>query len=340
MQGHAQSPQESPARPPWSYPATVRVTMEVHCSTYRALWPRLLRAAGIASQTTIPSLTEATQGRSARAPAHLTHEPDEALLDRLRLQGPAETLYRTHVHMLSARDQTDAFLQAATHPWMQALQEAWRSATVEGTDRRPHRPDQPSSSAPAISEVLLTPSDRPIATNATPAQTPTIVSNDTQIATLHSAQTPPSQADHAVMDKSAPAGQYACPHCPKSYALLSTLRWRMTKVHKLRMPAITFDRVPQSVDGMPVCARCGESFTRWEVLEAHVVNQRCSGILPTEATVQEPDSTPLALSPGVGTRPGPLDQHSPWIETGPVPSIMPSMQDQLLLPPPSATQTR
>ena len=222
----------------------------------------------------------------ARAPAHLTHEPDEALLDRLRLQGPAETLYRTHVHMLSARDQTDAFLQAATHPWMQALQEAWRSATVEGTDRRPHRPDQPSSSAPAISEVLLTPSDRPIATNATPAQTPTIVSNDTQIATLHSAQTPPSQADHAVMDKSAPAGQYACPHCPKSYALLSTLRWHMTKVHKLRMPAITFDRVPQSVDGMPVCARCGESFTRWEVLEAHVVNQRCSGILPTEATVQ------------------------------------------------------
>ena len=55
----------------------------------------------------------------------------------------------------------------------------------------------------------------------------------------------------------------------------------MTKVHKLRMPIISFDRAVHSVHGMPTCAMCGESFTRWEVLEAHVIHQRCSDILPS-----------------------------------------------------------
>ena len=52
---------------------------------------------------------------------------------------------------------------------------------------------------------------------------------------------------------------------PRSkHRLLSTLRWHMTKVHKLKMPIISFDRAVHSVRGMPICAKCGEFFTRWD----------------------------------------------------------------------------
>ena len=75
---------------------------------------------------------------------------------------------------------------------------------------------------------------------------------------------------------------FQCPHCPKYYPLLSTLRWHMKKVHKLHIPLVQFDRSKHSVDGMPICAMCGASFTRWEVLEAHITHQRCTGTIPTQ----------------------------------------------------------
>ena len=62
----------------------------------------------------------------ARAPSHITHESDEALLERLCVLGPAATLLCLHEKALSTRDDLDGFLQGPSHPWTTLLHEAWR----------------------------------------------------------------------------------------------------------------------------------------------------------------------------------------------------------------------
>ena len=81
--------------------------------------------------------------------------------------------------------------------------------------------------------------------------------------------------------------------CPKAYATLPTLRWRMSKVHKLTMPKVRFDRAVHALQGLPICALCGASFSRWEVLEAHVTHQRCSQTLPD---IPDTHSRPHSIS--------------------------------------------
>ena len=65
----------------------------------------------------------------ARAPSHLTHESDEALLERLHVPGPAATLLRLHEKALSTRADTDSFLQESSNVWMTILHEAWCSVS-------------------------------------------------------------------------------------------------------------------------------------------------------------------------------------------------------------------
>ena len=215
----------------------------------------------------------------ARAPSHLTHESDEALLERLSVLGPAATLLSLHEKALSTRDDLDGFLQGPSHPWTTLLHEAWRCVggpsqhetppAEEHTDPWTHADRTPhctrDQSRPSVCTMSVKDDrsieDRPL-TSAIQAHTPT----------------PPPTLD---VPSQPPGTEHQCPHCPKKYRLLSTLRWHMTKVHKLRMPIISFDRAVHSVHGMPTCAMCGESFTRWEVLEAHVIHQRCSDILPS-----------------------------------------------------------
>ena len=95
---------------------------------------------------------------------------------------------------------------------------------------------------------------------------------------------------------------FKCPHCTRGYADISTLRWHMTKVHHLRMRTVLFDRARHAVQGMPTCSLCHAKFTRWETLEAHIHNQRCTQELPTIPTE--------AKGPVVGSEPstevGPL----------------------------------
>ena len=221
----------------------------------------------------------------ARAPSHLTHESDEALLERLCVLGPAATLLRLHEKALSTRDDMDGFLQGPSHPWTTLLNEAWRcvggpsqheTPPAEHTnpwthaDNTPHCtrdqscPSACTMSAKDDSSIAV----RPLASTVQ-AHTPT----------------PPPTLD---VPPRPPCTEHQCPHCPKKYRLLSTLRWHMTKVHKLKMPVISFDRAVHSVHGMPTCAMCRESFTRWEVLEAHVIHQRCSNILPSLPSASTP----------------------------------------------------
>ena len=59
------------------------------------------------------------------------------------------------------------------------------------------------------------------------------------------------------------------------------------KYTKLTMPKLVFDRAVHALQGLPICALCGASFSRWEGLEAHVTHQRCSKLLP-----EIPDARP------------------------------------------------
>ncbi|CAE7581974.1 unnamed protein product [Symbiodinium sp. CCMP2592] len=72
------------------------------------------------------------------------------------------------------------------------------------------------------------------------------------------------------------------------YHSLSTLRWHITKVHKLYMRKVRFNRAQHALQGMPICALCGVAFARWEVLETHVTQQRCTQELPTERLDSQP----------------------------------------------------
>ena len=67
----------------------------------------------------------------------------------------------------------------------------------------------------------------------------------------------------------------------------------MSQVHKLTMPKVRFDRAVHALQGLPICALCGASFSRWEVLEAHVTRQRCSQTLPD---IPDTHSRPHSIS--------------------------------------------
>ena len=79
----------------------------------------------------------------------------------------------------------------------------------------------------------------------------------------------------------------------------------MTKVHKLRMQTIPFDRARHAKQGMPICSLCNAKFTRWETLEAHISHQRCTQALPTIFTGVNNDPH---TDPALGT---PDQPHSP-----------------------------
>ena len=77
------------------------------------------------------------------------------------------------------------------------------------------------------------------------------------------------------------------------------------------MPLVQFDRSTHSVDGMPICAMCGASFTRWEVLEAHVTHQRCTGAVPTQAMDPQAQQASTPTKPIDSTPKGCLQKTSP-----------------------------
>ena len=77
----------------------------------------------------------------------------------------------------------------------------------------------------------------------------------------------------------------------------------MTKVHHLRMRTVQFDRARHALLGMPTCSLCHAKFTRWETLEAHIRNQRCTQELPT---ILATEAKGHKASPEPSTEDGPL----------------------------------
>ena len=196
----------------------------------------------------------------AKAPAHLTHETDSALLARLRVVEPALALHKQHAQLIAGGVSPDPFVQSSAHPWMQELTTMWDTLTAPTSAAQPtplHADQSHTLSSLPDSRGQATQPTRPAPHRP---QKPATVTCEDHIM--------PDTADPSPKDPT-PAS-YQCPHCCKSYPLLSTLRWHMKKVHKLQVPRTQFDRAKHSVDGMPICAMCGTSFTRWEVLEAHM----------------------------------------------------------------------
>ena len=66
----------------------------------------------------------------AKAPAHLTHESDCALLGRLRVDTPAHALRQQHEQLVASRNPRDHFVQSSEHPWMQELATMWNTDLV------------------------------------------------------------------------------------------------------------------------------------------------------------------------------------------------------------------
>ena len=66
----------------------------------------------------------------AKAPAHLTHETDCALLERLRVATPALALRQQHEQLVASRNPHDLFVQSSEHPWMQELAAIWNTDSV------------------------------------------------------------------------------------------------------------------------------------------------------------------------------------------------------------------
>ena len=223
----------------------------------------------------------------AKAPAHLTHEADCALLERLRVAAPALALRQQHEQLVASRNPHDPFVQSSEHPWMQELTVMWNTDSV---------PAPVAQSTPPPHTQPLDHNLQPPTTHPTEPIMTLEPHHSTEVPTASHLHRLPDATAHTVSDSA--SASFQCPHCPKSYSLLSTLRWHMKKVHKLQMPLVQFDRSKHSVDGMPICAMCGASFTRWEVLEAHVTHQRCTGIVPTQAvdpqTSQAPSHTQSA----------------------------------------------
>ena len=221
----------------------------------------------------------------ARAPAHITKESDHALLTRLRLE-----------MLVAGRDPSDPYVQRASHDWMCYLERCWTQvhATQDPASQRPPAPTEPTHFAslpqPANPSSALTPGlDVSSPSGLMPAFA---TSTDPVLVSLHAATNTNTSITTAPTTSDAKL-PHACPICPKAYATLPTLRWHMSKVHKLTMPKVRFDRAVHALQGLPICALCGASFSRWEVLEAHVTHQRCSQTLPD---IPDTHSRPRSIS--------------------------------------------
>ena len=225
----------------------------------------------------------------AKAPAHLTHESDSALLARLRIVEPALALHAQHARLIAADNPHDPFVQSHAHPWKQELTTVWNTLLASGSAAHPTPLHAPQLHTPS----LLPDSIEQVTQTTTPAP-----HHPQQPATVTCADSTLPDSTHPSPKNPTPTS-FQCPHCCKSYPLLSTLRWHMKKVHQLHMPRTQFDRAKHSVDGMPICAMCGASFTRWEVLEAHVTHQRCTNALPTQTVTPQTlqAATPVSSVP-------------------------------------------
>ena len=80
----------------------------------------------------------------SKAPAHITHESDAALLSRLGVLAPQQALARQHARTLRCLDSADAFVMQQDHPWMLYLETCWSAHPQDADDHV--RKEQPSVS--------------------------------------------------------------------------------------------------------------------------------------------------------------------------------------------------
>ena len=162
----------------------------------------------------------------AKAPAHLTHETDSALLERLRVAEPIHALRTQHAKLVAGHNPQDLFVQSPEHPWMQELKALWNEQTVPASESQ----FTPPPTAQPQTHSLLPQTSHPVVLLGTPA------SHHHHHHPTHHTHTDPTLPDHHTPpDPADPAGaecaptSFQCTHCNKSYPLLSTLRWHMKK---------------------------------------------------------------------------------------------------------------
>ena len=229
----------------------------------------------------------------ARSPAHLTHESDVALAQRLQTSLPRVALRRTFESAFGRQEPEDPFVLSFEHPWNQHL-----ANCLADPDPAPpssfSTPAQPSARAPEVGPDAPSSAHPP---NPEPAaETHGVTSLPHQSAEVSvdlparsSPPLPTTSIEEAGATTAVAVGPSACPHCQKSCETRKILKLHMSRVHQVKTPPHPFNRATHSVNGMPTCALCLHSFTRWEVVrETHqllelfcyapaALSHRCSG---------------------------------------------------------------
>ena len=251
----------------------------------------------------------------ARSPAHLTHESDVALVQRLQVSLPRVALRRTFESAFGRQEPDDPFVLSFEHPWNQHL-----AHCLADPDPAPPAPPPSSSStrtqpyahAPEVDPAVSSSAHPPIPEQATEAQgaiSPPRQSAEVSADLPSRSSTPPlttsfeeAGATTAIEEAGATiiaaVGPFACRQCQKSCATRKILKLHMSRVHHVKTPPHPFNRATHSVNGMPTCALCLHSFTRWEVLEKHISSWSCSAmpLPPSHTAAQDPPSAPSFTS--------------------------------------------
>ena len=265
----------------------------------------------------------------ARSPAHLTHESDVAIAQRLQVPLPRVALRRTFESAFGRQEPDDPFVLSFEHPWNQHLAHCLADLSAAPLPT-PSTSMQLPVYAPEV-DTAMPPTTSP------PPPEPDAEVHDVAFLPRQNAEEPTDLLERpspslpmASLEVPGPAltvvtGPFACPRCQKSCDTRKILKLHMSRVHQVKTPPHPFDRAIHSVRGMPTCALCLHSFTRWEVLEKHISSWSCPAMpLPPSHTANQdlPDvsSSVPRPSPAV-TVPVPRDAPPPVIPQAVPPSL-------------------
>ena len=315
------------------------------------VWPCLaygLEVCGLTDEhhTQIQTLVMRHLRGIARSPAHITHESDTALAQRLGVPLPRTSLRRCFESAFGRQEPGDNYVLSFEHPWNQFLTQCLADPDPAPPPPGPTAPTPSQLPIVSVPEVAIAPAqDAPV--DAARSSDHTIGSSvsvaphsGTEVSSLPAVSSEPTPPVATLPAPVAGSGPFTCPQCQKVCDTRKTLKLHVSRVHKLSLPSHPFDRTLHSLQGMPTCALCLHPFTRWEVLEKHIKSWSCSAMpLPPSFAAQPPppaQTDPTCL-PNTAAVPDTATPHAPPCPTPPMSQTLSDVRPDTTVAPASAT---
>ena len=269
----------------------------------------------------------------ARSPAHITHESDAALAQRLGVPLPRTSLRRCFESAFGRQEPGDNYVLSFEHPWNQFLAQCLADPDPAPPSPGPTAPTPSQLPIVSVPEVAIaTAQDTSVdaargSDDTTGSPVPVAPHSGTEVSSLPAVPSEPTAPVATLPAPVAGSGPFTCPQCQKVCDTRKTLKLHVSRVHKLSLPSHPFDRTLHSLQGMPTCALCLHPFTRWEVLEKHIKSWSCSAMpLPPSFAAQPPPpaQTDPACLPNTAAVPDTATSHAPPC---PAPPMSPTLSD-------------